>query len=74
MIVYFINLNMKRFKKIVRRSALILLIIMASLIPAPIFIQKKEGKFNDDNTIELVEHKEDDTETTIKKLDQEFKS
>ncbi len=65
---------MKRFKKILRRSALILLIIMASLIPVPIFIQKKEGKFNDDNTIELVEQKENDTNETTKKLDQEFKS
>ncbi len=65
---------MKRFKKILKRSALILLIIMASLIPVPIFIQKKEGKFNDDNTIELVEQKENDTNETTKKLDQEFKS
>lgn len=53
---------------------MILLIIMASLIPVPIFIQKKEGKFNDDNTIELVEQKENDTNETTKKPDQEFKS
>ncbi len=65
---------MKRFKKIIRRIAFILLIIIASLIPAPIFIQKKEGKFNDDNGIELVEQAEDKTETATKKLDQELKS
>ncbi|GAA4271129.1 hypothetical protein U6A24_04465 [Aquimarina gracilis] len=65
---------MKRFKKLLRRIALILLIIMASLIPAPIFIQKKEGKFNDDNIIELVEQTEEKTEVATKKLDQELKS
>ncbi len=65
---------MKRFKKILRRIALILFIVMASLIPVPIFIQKKDGKFNDDHAIELVEAKEETAETAIKKLDQEFKS
>ncbi len=65
---------MKRFKKLLRRTALIAFIIMASLVPVPLFIQKKEGKFNDDNTIELVEKKEGFSEIKTKKLDQEFRS
>ncbi len=54
---------MKRFKKTIRRIVLLTFIIMVALIPVPIFFQKKEGKFNDDNTIELVETKEENTET-----------
>ncbi len=47
---------------------------MAALIPVPVFLQKKEGKFNDDNTIELVDEKVNDTETDTKKLTEEFKT
>ncbi|MDY8134279.1 hypothetical protein [Aquimarina sp. 2201CG5-10] len=62
---------MKRFKRALRRSLLIFLIIMAALIPVPVFLQKKEGKFNDDNIIELVEKKEDDNEDETK-FDKDF--
>ncbi|MBW1298627.1 hypothetical protein [Aquimarina litoralis] len=54
---------MKRFKKVIRRIILLLFIVTVAMIPVPIFFQKKEGKFNDDNTIELVETKEEDTES-----------
>lgn len=65
---------MKKIKKALRRFALILLIVIAALIPAPIFFNKKEGKFNDDNDIELVQQKEDDTDTETLEMDQELKS
>ncbi len=49
---------------------------MAAMVPAPIFFQKKEGKFNSDDIIELVEQKQqnDSEEEQTKKLDQELKS
>jgi PDZ domain-containing secreted protein len=62
---------MKKFKKVLRRLSMVLLIIMASLLPVPVFIQKKDGKFNDDHSIELVDVKEDENET---KLTTKFKS
>ncbi len=34
---------------------------MSSLLPIPIFFSKKEGAFNDEHTIELVEQKLEDT-------------
>ena len=64
---------MKKFKKTLRRLALILLIIMASLLPVPVFILKKDGKFDDDHIIELVDAKEDDTEAETK-ITTKFKS
>ncbi|MDH7444621.1 hypothetical protein [Aquimarina sp. 2201CG14-23] len=57
-----------------RRIILFIFIIMVAMIPVPIFFQKKEGKFNDDNTIELVETKEDDAETKTVKFSNELKS
>ncbi|WP_160114385.1 hypothetical protein [Aquimarina sp. AU119] len=65
---------MKKFKKLIRRFTLILLIIMASLLPIPIFFTKKEGKFNDEHTIELVEQKQEDTMIKTKKLGEELNS
>ncbi len=47
---------------------------MASLIPAPIVTTKKEGKFNEENLIELVEKNKDDTEIESKKLGEELNS
>jgi len=47
---------------------------MVAMIPVPIFFQKKEGKFNDDNTIELVETKEEDTESKTIQFNDELKS
>ncbi len=44
------------------------------MIPVPIFFQKKEGKFNDDNTIELLETKEEDTETKTVQFNDELGS
>ncbi len=57
---------MKKFKKTLRRIALIIFIIMASLLPVPVFLQKKDGKFDDDHIIEHVDVKEDDTEAKTK--------
>jgi len=65
---------MKRFKKIVRRIVLLLFIMMVAMIPVPIFFQKKEGKFNDDNSIELVETKTEDIETKTVQFDDELRS
>ncbi|MBQ4820504.1 hypothetical protein [Aquimarina sp. MMG016] len=65
---------MKKIKKALRRFALISLIVIAALIPVPIFFNKKEGKFNDDNDIELVQQKEDDTDAETLEMDQELKS
>lgn len=65
---------MKKFKKLVRRIVLLMFIIMVAMIPVPIFFQKKEGKFNDDNTIELVETKEEDTESKTIQFNDELKS
>ncbi|WP_299187744.1 hypothetical protein [uncultured Aquimarina sp.] len=65
---------MKRFKKILRRIVLLLFIIMVAMIPVPIFFQKKEGKFNDENTIELVETKEEETETKTVRFNDELGS
>ncbi|PKV52531.1 hypothetical protein ATE84_4649 [Aquimarina sp. MAR_2010_214] len=64
---------MKKFKKTMRHLALVLLIIMASLLPVPVFFQKKDGKFDDDHIIELVDAKEDDTEAETK-ITTKFKS
>ncbi len=47
---------------------------MASLLPVPIFFTKKEGKFNDEHTIELVEQKQEDTMIKTKKLGEELNS
>jgi len=52
---------------------LILLIVMAAMAPVPVFLQKKQGKFNDDHLIEQMEQKENDDESSIKKLDDHFK-
>lgn len=60
---------MKKLKKTIRRIALILLIIMAAMVPVPVFFQKKEGKFNEEHVIELVEKKEEEQE--IKKIKEE---
>ncbi|WP_405205471.1 hypothetical protein [Aquimarina sp. LLG6339-5] len=65
---------MKRLKKIMRRIVLLLFIIMVAMIPVPIFFQKKEGKFNDENTIELVETKEEETETKTVRFNDELGS
>ncbi|WP_299313896.1 hypothetical protein [uncultured Aquimarina sp.] len=65
---------MKRLKKILRRIILLLFIVMVAMIPVPIFFQKKEGKFNDDNTIELTETKEEDTETKTVQYNNELGS
>ncbi|WP_299257584.1 hypothetical protein [uncultured Aquimarina sp.] len=65
---------MKRLKKILRRIILLLFIVMVAMIPVPIFFQKKEGKFNDDNTIELTETKEEDTETKTVQFNNELGS
>ncbi|WP_109299353.1 hypothetical protein [Aquimarina sp. AU474] len=65
---------MEKFKKTLRRFTLILLIIMAALIPVPVFLPKKDGKFNDDHIIEQVEQKEDDTSAETKKLGEELNS
>ncbi|WP_299440042.1 hypothetical protein [uncultured Aquimarina sp.] len=65
---------MKKFKKVVRRIVLLMFIIMVAMIPVPIFFQKKEGKFNDDNSIELVETKEEDTETKTIQFNDDLKS
>ncbi|MFD2565171.1 hypothetical protein [Aquimarina rubra] len=65
---------MKRFKKIIRRIVLLMFIVMVAMIPVPIFFQKKEGKFNDDNTIELVETKEENTETKTVQFNDELGS
>ncbi|MCK8521827.1 hypothetical protein M0D21_09610 [Aquimarina sp. D1M17] len=51
----------------------ILLIIMAAMVPVPVFLQKKQGKFNDDHLIEQMEQKENDDESSTKKLDENFK-
>lgn len=56
---------MEKFKNIIRRFALILLIVMVSLIPVPILFPKKEGKFNSEDPIELVEQKKDDVENEV---------
>lgn len=66
---------MKRFKKVLRRTALIILIVIAALIPVPLLFQKKQGTFNDDHVIELVETKEEE-ETNVEaiNLEEEFKS
>ncbi|WP_298543466.1 hypothetical protein [uncultured Aquimarina sp.] len=63
---------MKKFKKIVRRVVLLIFIIMVTMIPVPIFFQKKEGKFNDDNAIELTETKEEDTESKTVQFNDEL--
>ncbi len=55
-----------------RRFALILFIMIACLVPVPFLFQKKSGKFNQDNNIELVESQEDKTQTKTKKLDNEL--
>ncbi len=47
---------------------------MVAMIPVPIFFQKKEGKFNDENTIELVETKEEETETKTVRFNDELGS
>ena len=65
---------MKRLKNAVRRIVLLMAIIIASMIPAPIFFQKKEGKFNNDNTIELTETKEENTDTKTVKFNDELGS
>lgn len=65
---------MEKTKRMIRRSALLLLIIIAAMIPAPIFFQKKEGKFNQDNIIELVEKNEDKSEEDAFEMKQELKS
>lgn len=65
-------LKMKRFKKVMRRIVLILFIIMVAMIPVPIFYQKKEGKFNDDNAIELIETKEEDNESETIQFNKEL--
>ena len=65
-------LKMKRFKKVIRRIVLILFIIMVAMIPVPIFYQKKEGKFNDDNAIELIETKEEDNESETIQFNKEL--
>ncbi|MBQ4803580.1 hypothetical protein J8L88_12025 [Aquimarina sp. MMG015] len=57
-----------------RRIVLLLFIIMVTMIPVPIFFQKKEGKFNDENTIELVETKEEETETKTVRFNDELGS
>jgi len=49
-------------------------IVIVAMIPVPIFFQKKEGKFNDDNAIELTETKEEDTETKTVKFNDELGS
>ncbi len=68
----YIILKMKRFKKAIRRIVLVLFIIMVAMIPVPIFYQKKEGKFNDDNTIELIETKEEDNESETIQFNKEL--
>ncbi len=65
--------SMKRLKKTCRRFALILLIIIAAMIPVPILFQKKEGYFDQENKIELVDTKEEDTHTKTLK-EEDFKS
>lgn len=69
-----INIIMEKIKRMMRRGALLLLIIIAAMIPAPIFFQKKEGKFNQDNIIELVEKSEDKVEEEAFEMKQEIKS
>ncbi|MHA7058403.1 hypothetical protein ACWGOQ_0014365 [Aquimarina sp. M1] len=61
-------------KKILRRIVLLLFIVMVAMIPVPIFFHKKKGKFNDDNTIELVETAEEDTETKTVKFNDQLRS
>ncbi|WP_378177569.1 hypothetical protein [Aquimarina sp. SS2-1] len=65
---------MKRFKKIIRRIVLITFMIIVAMIPVPIFFQKKEGKFNDDHIIELVETKEEEFETKTVQFNDELGS
>lgn len=42
------------------------------MIPVPIFYQKKEGKFNDDNAVELIETKEEDNESETIRFNKEL--
>ncbi|GAA4277620.1 hypothetical protein GCM10022259_23440 [Aquimarina mytili] len=63
---------MKRFKKILRRLALILFIMIACLVPVPFLFQKKSGKFDQDNKIELVDSQEEKTQIKTKKIDNEL--
>lgn len=60
-------------KRIMRRIAFILLLIFVSLIPVPIFVEKKEGKFNNENTVELTIANEKDSEEETKNINQELK-
>lgn len=46
---------------------------MVSLIPVPILFPKKEGKFNSEDPIELVEQKKDDVENEVT-FEKELKS
>ena len=64
---------MKRLKKIVRRIVFILSLILVSLIPVPIFVEKKEGKFNNENTVELTITQEKDSEEEGENISQELK-
>ncbi|KAA1246711.1 hypothetical protein [Aquimarina sp. RZ0] len=57
---------MKRLKKTLRRIVFIISLIIVALIPVPIFVQKKEGKFDNDTTIELVTTEEEDGESNSK--------
>ncbi|MAQ75291.1 MAG: hypothetical protein CL613_03030 [Aquimarina sp.] len=59
-----------KYKKWLRRLALIFFIILACLIPVPLVLNKrKEGQFNDDHQIELSLDKEDKTENEKSDID-----
>lgn len=59
-----------KFKKWLRRLALIFFIILACMIPVPIVLNKrKEGQFNDDHQIELSLSNEDTSEDEKSDID-----
>ena len=59
-----------KYKKWLRRSALMLFIILACLIPVPLVLHKrKEAQFNDDHQIELSLTKDDKDENEKSDID-----
>lgn len=55
-----------------RRVVFIVSLILVSLIPVPIFSEKKEGKFNNEYTVELTIINEKDSEEEVKDIDREL--
>ncbi|MBL0684781.1 hypothetical protein [Aquimarina mytili] len=46
--------------------------MIACLVPVPFLFQKKSGKFDQDNKIELVDSQEEKTQIKTKKIDNEL--